>query len=207
MFRCVPDDLVTSWAQYKAFANRQDKFGRTEEAKRTDESGTTKVTHDEHGSGGGVVGPAGADSNHPSTGHDHIGGRSGPTQAPDEIRSKTSSPDAHLGSREVLRTGEKKAKPDDEGLKPSGDDEAWHQWELDDMEQLLNEIRGHLVLYPTRFLEGEDLANNFLFNVSVLFTALLTFSKTVSCPWLSTTRRQSIPCIMQSFLELRHLSG
>lgn len=34
------------------------------------------------------------------------------------------------------------------------------------MEELLGELRGHLVVYPTRFLEAEDLANNFLFNVS-----------------------------------------
>lgn len=53
------------------------------------------------------------------------------------------------------------------------------------MEKLLEEVRGHLgkllhlvspvfanvlcaVLYSTRFLEGEDIANNFLFNADRL---------------------------------------
>ena len=56
------------------------------------------------------------------------------------------------------------------------------------MERLLEELRGHLgtlvriacyrctnsppVLYPTRFLEGEDIANNFLFNAD-RFAAIL----------------------------------
>ena len=63
--------------------------------------------------------------------------------------------------------------------------EPFEKWERDAMEELLQELRGHLgmkhlfgyvlifysnlrliplVLYPTRFLEGEDVANNFLFN-------------------------------------------
>ncbi|OXG99122.1 phospholipase D, partial [Cryptococcus neoformans A1-35-8] len=48
--------------------------------------------------------------------------------------------------------------------KASGPDEGWAEWEKEEMELLLNEVKGHLVIYPNRFLEGEDLANNFLFN-------------------------------------------
>ncbi|KAF8635992.1 hypothetical protein AX15_000154 [Amanita polypyramis BW_CC] len=40
--------------------------------------------------------------------------------------------------------------------------------DVEEMEKLLGEVNGHLVLYPTRFLEGEDLANNFLFNADRL---------------------------------------
>lgn len=47
---------------------------------------------------------------------------------------------------------------------PSKGDEPFEKWERDEMEKLLSELRGHLVLYPTRFLEGEDVSNNFLFN-------------------------------------------
>lgn len=47
---------------------------------------------------------------------------------------------------------------------PSRGDEPFEKWERDEMEKLLGELRGHLVLYPTRFLEGEDVSNNFLFN-------------------------------------------
>ena len=47
---------------------------------------------------------------------------------------------------------------------PSKGNEPFEKWERDEMEKLLGELRGHLVLYPTRFLEGEDVSNNFLFN-------------------------------------------
>ncbi|PLW32818.1 hypothetical protein PCANC_18836 [Puccinia coronata f. sp. avenae] len=35
--------------------------------------------------------------------------------------------------------------------------------ERDQMEEMLTEVQGHLVLFPTRFMENEDLNNNFLF--------------------------------------------
>jgi len=63
-------------------------------------------------------------------------------------------------------------------------DDPFEQSEREDMERLLGELRGHLgkyyfspsheycsislVMYPTRFLEGEDIANNFLFNADRL---------------------------------------
>lgn len=68
--------------------------------------------------------------------------------------------------------------------RPSRHDEPFEQGERDAMENLLMELRGHLgksssyqlarlslnptVIYPTRFLEGEDVANNFLFNADRL---------------------------------------
>ena len=64
--------------------------------------------------------------------------------------------------------------------RPARADEPFEKWEREEMEELLHELRGHLgnnfayifcfvlscpkVLYPTRFLEGEDVSNNFLFN-------------------------------------------
>ncbi|KAI0278244.1 hypothetical protein BGY98DRAFT_933934, partial [Russula aff. rugulosa BPL654] len=36
--------------------------------------------------------------------------------------------------------------------------------EREEKEALLEDLCGHLVIYPTRFLESEDVANNFLFN-------------------------------------------
>ncbi len=66
---------------------------------------------------------------------------------------------------------------------PARADEPFETWERQEMEELLGETCGHLgepsqvwrrwwlisfgnlsVLYPTRFLEGEDIANNFMFN-------------------------------------------
>jgi phospholipase D1/2 len=40
--------------------------------------------------------------------------------------------------------------------------------EWGEMENMLKHIRGHLVLHPTHFLEGEDDGENFLFNADKL---------------------------------------
>lgn len=70
---------------------------------------------------------------------------------------------------------------DDTRKVPSKNDEPFELWEREEMERLLEDLRGHLgsyffpvpsvtspelssVIYPTRFLEGEDVINNFLFN-------------------------------------------
>lgn len=215
VFRCIPDDLVTTWAQYKAFANHMDKFGRTEVAPPQEGGTGTKVTHDQGGSGGGTVGPAGQKADAPDSGVAADGsmqgrwGSTGPASnlaaAAGAVRSavgagggddKGDAPAASSagvpsagagvgadaagsgagvgagggggsggvgagreggGSGGTLGGGERK---------PSGENDAWEQWEMEEMEALLNETRGHLVVYPTRFLEAEDMANNFLFNVS-----------------------------------------
>jgi len=70
--------------------------------------------------------------------------------------------------------------------KPTRGPESFEKWEREEMEELLGELCGHLgiwmctnkafmdadcslaVIYPTRFLEGEDVANNFLFNADRL---------------------------------------
>ncbi|KAH9460219.1 hypothetical protein Pst134EB_008404 [Puccinia striiformis f. sp. tritici] len=53
------------------------------------------------------------------------------------------------------QTSNQKSAPDDRsGFSPV---------ERDQMEELLTEVQGHLVLFPTRFMENEDLNNNFLF--------------------------------------------
>jgi phospholipase D1/2 len=179
VFRCVPDDLVTSWAQYKAFANHMDKFARTEDTAAA--KNDVKVTHDAGGTGGGVVGPAGSDSRKPQTA-DAPGAGGHVHSSTEDNCQRTGNNSAGHGSTNAGGTGNgsaDQAKTHTERLTsistvggastdrtPSGDNQAWAQWELDEMEELLNEVRGHLVLYSTRFLEAEDLANNFLFNVS-----------------------------------------
>nr|AAN75150.2 SPO14 [Cryptococcus neoformans var. grubii] len=165
VFRCVPDDLVTSWAQYKAFANHAEKFNKEpEDVAQGGSDEPIKVTHNgpgTHGAGGGGSG----------------GGQIGTTlRDKGSNRSETISPDVvngkpkdrlgvgAAGSRSSINGKEAKGEAERE-KKPSQPDEAWAEWERNEMEKLLNEVRGHLVIYPTRFLEGEDLANNFLFNI------------------------------------------
>jgi hypothetical protein len=130
-----------------------EKFNRTEDTKAEG----AKVSSDQAGSGGAVAGPAGAD---PPL-DDQQAGDINNLSADAPSRTKSRSATVSTQNRPPLTTN---ASTDDR--KPSGEGEAWAQWELDEMEQLLHEVRGHLVMYSTRFLEAEDLANNFLFNVS-----------------------------------------
>jgi phospholipase D1/2 len=77
-------------------------------------------------------------------------------------------------------TGSGGSDPETAKRRPARGDEPFEKWEREAMEKLLGEVRGHLgmrithdvfrsltvsaVVFPTRFLEGEDVANNFLFN-------------------------------------------
>ncbi|WRT67553.1 uncharacterized protein IL334_004525 [Kwoniella shivajii] len=177
VFRCIPDDLVTSWAQYKSFANHAEKFNKSPaDVAAPGHDEPIKVTHEgpgTHGSGGGgsgggQVGGGDGGGAVPGKGADTRGsdvvngkpndrhkpdGRSHPDEPASPSATRTSVLDSH--EQQSMGGGEKK---------PSAPDEAWSEWERDQMEELLGEIRGHLVIYPTRFMEAEDLANNFLFN-------------------------------------------
>ncbi|WVQ80598.1 hypothetical protein IAT38_002703 [Cryptococcus sp. DSM 104549] len=176
VFRCIPDDLVTSWPQYKAFANHAEKFNKApEDVAPPGQDEPVKVTHNgpgTHGAGGG-----GSGGGQVASGKEASGGHSGKsdTRDPDVVDGKPRdrygmSPVESVRSRSSFGLRGKKGKggervEGDKGeRKPSGADEAWAEWEREDMEELLKEVRGHLVIYPTRFLEAEDLANNFLFN-------------------------------------------
>lgn len=104
---------------------------------------------------------------------------------------KGSLADAAEESRETFHTNDgsdgapsKGSHPldkDTRGRKPVNRIEPFTKQERDEMEELLNDVRGHLgechlyppssacshiaeVVYPTRFLEGEDIAGNFMFN-------------------------------------------
>lgn len=82
---------------------------------------------------------------------------------------------------EEMHLGASASEKDPKTRKPARGIEGFEKWERDEMEALLGELNGHLgteiwalpilhltslssVLYPTRFLEGEDAVNNFLFN-------------------------------------------
>nr|AEG78581.1 SPO14 [Cryptococcus gattii] len=165
VFRCFPDDLVTSWAQYKAFANHAEKFNKEpEDVAQGGSDEPVKITHNgpgTHGAGGG-----GSGGGQIGTMLRDRGGNKSETISPDVVNGK---PKDRLGSgvvesRSLVKGGEAKREVE-RGKKPSQPDEAWAEWERDEMEKLLNEVRGHVVIYPTRFLEAEDLANNFLFNI------------------------------------------
>ena len=92
------------------------------------------------------------------------------------------------------------------------------------MEALLGEVRGTLgesfllslnirlqvVMYSTRFLEAEDLANNFLFNVSFPYSSTSKadiVSRTRSYPFLFSINHFCIPgSVYIIFIFLSHTS-
>lgn len=183
VFRCIPDDLVTSWASYKAFANHAEKFNKVPEnvAKDSDKE-PIKVTHEgggTHGaggggSGGGIVGQEGREPRHSVDGRgrarsksDAKGGKVRDVLKKVRSRSASSSDRSSLDSIDRLKgedgtvtldpgavvnghphgpseSGSSSGGGGGEKRKPSSAQEAWAEWEKEEMEALLEEVRGHL---------------------------------------------------------------
>ncbi|EST09986.1 Phospholipase D-like domain protein [Kalmanozyma brasiliensis GHG001] len=139
VFKCVPDDTVTTWAEYKAFGAWADRLARSgrfgaKESKAERDAQAHSVP------GASVGGPAGqiptsGDSKHESKEKDD-------DQVPSTLRDAGKEKDKKEKEKEV---------------------EGFSGRELEQMEALLEECKGSLVLHPTRFLEAEDHSNNFLF--------------------------------------------
>ena len=173
VFRCIPDDLVTTWAAYKAFANHAEKFNRApEDVAQGGADEPTKVTHGgpgTHGAGGGGSGggAVGQGKEGGKDGHGHgkeANGNSGHGKTPSTATGVEHDGTKHLkemsdglpklprspSTAPVQMAGD--ADPTVGGVnvgaenkrEPSGPDDAWAQWEREDMEELLNEVRGHL---------------------------------------------------------------
>ena len=262
VFRCIPDDLVTSWASYKAFANHAEKFNKIPTDVTPDNHDPTKVTHDgpgTHGaggggSGGGIVGQEGVGPNegtatrasdivdgHPLDRLKSNGSSNSSASSLHHILDPTSGPTGAGHKHTASRATDGPQKREGHGSggggsgggnvegknkRPSGPNEAWQEWEKEEMEILLEEVRGHLgetrrrgrvsvpvralivrsfafcdmcltVVYPTRFLESEDAANNFLFNVSLLSVAVKSYPADSTFYLLLTdySRTKFSPCL------------
>jgi phospholipase D1/2 len=191
VFRCTPDDLVTSWASYKAFANHAEKFNKVPTDVADPGHEPTKVTHDgpgTHGaggggSGGGIVGQEGVEQGegtavrksdivdgHPSdrvksnassassaSGHfasgiaSGFGAGGGAGAGKKTGHRQTGSQSTGQGSGSHKREGHGSGgggsgggNVEGKNKKPSGPNEAWAEWEKEEMEILLEEVRGHL---------------------------------------------------------------
>ena len=156
VFRCIPDDLVTTWAAYKAFANHAEKFNRApEDVAKGGEDEPVKPVHGgpgTQGAGGGGSG-GGAVGQGKENGKDGKDAKNGHAKTP-----STATGSDHDGSKHSKDTSDGPPTnmaddaADEGGVKagmenkrdPSGADEAWAQWEREEMEELLNEVRGHL---------------------------------------------------------------
>jgi phospholipase D1/2 len=226
-----PDDLVTSWAQYKAFTPHAERFNKAPEDVVTGgDKEPVKVTHGGPGtqaaggggSGGGAVGAGNQGPGEGST-QEKEGGTARESDVVDGHPKEFGRYREDLWAKEDEKKRQEeserkeKEKEDDgpignEGERrvPSSSDHGFHEWEKQEMEALLGEVRGTLgesfrislnihlqvVMYSTRFLEAEDLANNFLFNVSHFQTPASKAdngSRTRSYPFLFSINHFCIP--------------
>lgn len=149
VFKCVPDDTVTTWAEYKAFCSWADRLARSGKF-GAKESRSERDAQAHSAPGANVGGPAGQVKTRDSSSAD-----SGKQQAYDEANIPSTLKEAP--SPEPPAAGGKEKEKKEKEV------EGFSMRELEQMEALLEEVRGHLVLHPTRFLEAEDYSNNFLF--------------------------------------------
>ncbi|CAE6425545.1 unnamed protein product [Rhizoctonia solani] len=174
VFHCTPDDLVTTWKQYKEFAQHQERLAKPPKDSQTQQEAVGTVP----GEGAGLAENPGNHGQHHAgdgleTGRrpDNLDVHTETEDSADQPPSPRSSPSTRRNGKETGPSG----KPsnvqngtDTRSRRPTHPDEPLEQWERDEMEELLQDLRGHLVVFPTRFLEGEDVANNFLFNTDRL---------------------------------------
>ncbi|GLB38253.1 putative phospholipase [Lyophyllum shimeji] len=148
VFHAIPDDLVTTWKQYKDFIAHHERLNRT--PRDSTQAEVVARVPSEAGDEG-----APADEKAESVAGSEEGTRP----------SKEGFEDAAASTVDISAgQSEKEPKP----KKRARRIEPFEKWERDEMEKLLGQLNGHLVLFPTRFLEGEDIANNFLFNADRL---------------------------------------
>lgn len=141
VFHAIPDDLVTTWKQYREFVAHHERMNKPPRDKSTPDP-IARVPSET-----GDQDAPGQDENLLAHGEDTV------VQFAEDVETAANP----SGSDKDVK-----------GKKPSRGTEPFEKWERDEMEKLLREVCGHLVVYPTRFLEGEDVANNFLFNADRL---------------------------------------
>lgn len=153
-----PDDLITSWAQYKAFTSHAEKFNKAPEdvvGKGGEES--VKVVHGgpgTHGAGGGGSGGGAIGAG----GHDKEGVESGTRQSdivdggPKDYGRYRDNEKMKQGIKEQQGQGHAPQPVGSEGVDPgekerrvpSSGEQGFHSWEIEEMENLLKEVRGTL---------------------------------------------------------------
>lgn len=170
VFHCTPDDLVTTWKMYKEYLLFQERLNKPPKDAPPTAPHVGRVPS-EGGTAGEEAG--GPPNTHPDGELDPkefvlsdkkdanpIQRSRSPTN--DGESSSHLNPPPSAGSQR--RSGDPGIGPDGRPRRPTNFDEPLEQWERDEFESLLEGVKGHLVVFPIRFLEGEDTANNFLFN-------------------------------------------
>ncbi|KAJ7254329.1 hypothetical protein B0H12DRAFT_1202294 [Mycena haematopus] len=163
VFHAIPDDLVTTWKQYKEFVVHHERMNKPPRDSPTPEAvaRVPSETGDE-----GAIQP---DSTAPANPAGHPVNIPGPKATPhtDDKAEVDSGPNINKEAGEPQPDPSHPAASEKRKARSTGT-EPFEKWERDEMEKLLGQLNGHLVLYSNRFLEGEDVANNFLFNADRL---------------------------------------
>ncbi|KAK0430281.1 uncharacterized protein EV420DRAFT_1657697 [Desarmillaria tabescens] len=142
VFHAVPDDLVTTWKQYKEFVLHHERLNKPAADSTTLE-------------------PVGRVPS--ETGDDTIPSNEAPTPA--EHVTEHSDGHVHLNEEPDLNSspGVADKEPARARSRSTRSTEPFTKAERDEMENCWASL-----IYPNRFLEGEDVANNFLFNADRL---------------------------------------
>ncbi|KAH9925437.1 phospholipase D [Epithele typhae] len=154
VFHAIPDDIVTTWKQYKEFIVHHERLNKP--LKDSDPSGPPLARVPSEAADHDAPGQQKVSEHAASASQDALAREKEHADDEDARDAHTPLPDSSTpvpGQRE--REKEKRA--------PVRGPQPFDRAEREEMENLLNELRGHLVVYPTRFLEGEDVTNNFLF--------------------------------------------
>jgi len=159
--------LVTSWAQYKAFTSHAERFNKAPEDVVTGgDKEPVKVTHGGPGTqaaGGGGSGGGAVGAGHQGTGEGSTQEKEGGTARESDVvggqprefgryrEDLWAKEDEKKRQEENEKKETKKEKEDDgpignEGERrvPSSSDHGFHEWEKQEMEALLGEVRGTL---------------------------------------------------------------
>ncbi|KAF9481155.1 phospholipase D/nuclease [Pholiota conissans] len=156
VFHAIPDDLITTWKQYKEFVSWHERLNKPTRGSTTGEP-IARIPSES--------GDEGAHESQPSdTSHVHDVGSEMSKEDGEELPPTPLYNSTYSGNPSSANPGDEPSKP----RRPAKGSEPFEKWERDEMEKLLEDINGQLVLYPIRFLEGEDIANNFLFNADRL---------------------------------------
>ncbi|KAG8849555.1 Phospholipase D1 [Tulasnella sp. 330] len=168
VFHCTPDDMVTTWKQYKEFLQFQERLNKPPKDAPPNAPHVGRVPS-EGGTAGEEVGvpnthPDGKmDPNLSVAADEHVPAPRAKSPIESEV-SGTKSDLVPSNSRRSAADQSTGSHQEHRRRRATNFDEPLEQWERDEFEGLLEGVKGHLVVFPTRFLEGEDTANNFLFN-------------------------------------------
>lgn len=181
VFRVVPDDLVTTWKHYKDFIAHYERMLKpleddpsSEPLGRVPSAGRVERTLDEQGMKQDPRGEDTSSTSHSVKTHEETlptlayltngHARGGTSKHEKSITEKSTAPPAGEKTGHAMPTEKTNGSVfQDKGKKNKGE-LLFTKQEREEMEAQLDELCGHLVIYPTRFLESEDVANNFLFN-------------------------------------------